>query len=162
MKDGELSIMQILKLLHADLVFPNLEVADQNDLFCKMCTVLHEKGFVKESFLKGISDREKNYPTGLEMENYGCALPHTDVEHVINPVVAVATLTNPIEFNIMGDSDNQVKVSMVFMLALNKKEDQVVMLKELAALIQNTDVIDKMRRATSSNEILSIINHVGK
>ena len=86
-------------------------------------------------------------------------LPGITIPHVINPVVAVATLTNPIKFNIMGDSDNQVKVSMVFMLALNKKEDQVVMLKELAALIQNTDVIDKMRRATSSNEILSIINH---
>lgn len=159
MKDGELSIMQILKLLHVDLVFPNLAVVDQDDLFSKMCTVLNEQGFVKGSFLKGIRNREQIYPTGLEMGDYGCALPHTDVEHVINPATVIATLTNPVEFGVMGDPDKKVDVNVVFMLALNRKEDQVVMLQELAALIQNTDVIAKMRKAASGNEILNIIKN---
>lgn len=159
MKDGELSIMQILKLLHVDLVFSNLAVVDQDDLFSKMCTVLNEQGFVKGSFLKGIRNREQIYPTGLEMGDYGCALPHTDMEHVINPATVIATLTNPVEFGVMGDPDKKVDVNVVFMLALNRKEDQVVMLQELAALIQNTDVIAKMRKAASGNEILNIIKN---
>ncbi|MCI1822271.1 MAG: PTS sugar transporter subunit IIA [Megasphaera sp.] len=159
MKDGELSIMQILKLLHADLIFPNLETVDRDDLFNKMCTILNEKGFVKASFLKGISNREKIYPTGLEMGNYGCALPHTDVEHVINPAIAIATLKRPVKFNVMGDSSNEVEVNIIFMLALHKKEDQVVILKELATLIQNVDVITAIREATSGNEILEIIKN---
>lgn len=154
--------MQILKFLYIDLVFPNFEAADQEQLFNKMCEVLHEQGFVKESFLEGISNREKIYPTGLEMGYYGCAIPHTDIEHVIKPAIAVATLKKPIEFSVMGDPDSKVEVNVVFMLALNRKNDQVVMLQDLGALIQNTDAIAKIRKATSREEVLNIIKNSSK
>ena len=39
-------------------------------------------GYVKDSFLEGLVDREKNYPTGLKTSVCGIAIPHTDSIHI--------------------------------------------------------------------------------
>ncbi len=152
--------MQILNFTKPDLFFLNLKVDHKFDLFQKMFEKLHERGFVKESFITGIIEREKNYPTGLQLSDYGCAVPHTDIEHVIIPTIAIATLNQPIEFHAMGDPKSKVNVNVVFMLALNKEQDQVQMLKELALMIQNQDVMKKIMVAKTNSEILEIIRNV--
>lgn len=151
--------MQILNFMQLDLIFPNLTVDNKDDLFHKLFDALYGKKMVKESFITGIIAREKKYPTGLQLSDYGCALPHTDIEHVIHPAIAIATLKQPIAFQAMGDPDNKVNVKVVFMLALNKKQEQVLMLKELALMIQNKDEINKILQAQTSTEILMVIKN---
>ena len=152
--------MQILNFTKPDLFFLNLKVNNKFDLFHRMFEKLYEGGFVKESFITGIVEREKNYPTGLQLSDYGCAVPHTNIEHVIIPAIAIATLNQPIEFQAMGDPKSKVNVNVVFMLALNKAQDQVQMLKELALMIQNQAIMKKIMAAKTNSEILEIIRNV--
>lgn len=49
-------------------------------------------GYVKDSFLKGLVDREKNYPTGLKTSVCGIAIPHTDSIHIFN-ILYIRVLT---------------------------------------------------------------------
>lgn len=151
------AIMHILNFIKPNLFFLNLKTTDKFALFQKMYEKLYEGGFVKESFLNGVIEREKKYPTGLQLNGYGCAVPHTDIAHVITPAIAVATLHQPLEFQVMGDADSKVKVNAVFMLALNKEQDQVKMLSELALMLQNQDVMNKIMAAESSREVFQVI-----
>lgn len=149
--------MHILNFVKPNLFFLNSKTTDKFELFHRMYEKLHEGGFVKESFLNGVIEREKKYPTGLQLSGYGCAVPHTDIEHVITPAIAVATLDQPLEFHAMGDAKSKVKVNTVFMLALNKEQDQVKMLSELALMMQNQDIMKKIMAASSSAEICKVI-----
>ncbi|XJZ28245.1 PTS sugar transporter subunit IIA [Bacillota bacterium Lsc_1132] len=149
--------MEILDLIQPDLIFTQLEVKSKNELFKVLSGQLIKKGYVKESFLSGLLDREKTYPTGLELKNFGCALPHTDKEHVIKPVITVALLKNPVVFKNMENPKNEVNVNLVFMLALNNSEHQIEALRQLAALIQNDSFYEKVSKIKSGDEILTII-----
>ncbi len=152
--------MEILKFTKPELFFLDLKVKDKFDLFQRMFEKLREGGFVKESFITGIIEREKNYPTGLQLSGYGCAIPHTDIEHVIRPTIAIATLNQEIEFQSMGDPKSKVNVNVVFMLALSQKQDQLEMLKELALMMQNQVIMKKIMVTKTSGEFIEIIKNV--
>lgn len=151
--------MEILNLIRKDLVFPKLEVKNKNDLFKVLYEQLNKKGFVKESFLDGVLEREKKYPTGLQLKSFGCALPHTDHEHVIEPAISVAVLENPVIFSSMENPQNEVSVNVVFMLALNKSEHQIAALRQLAMLIQNDSFFGEISKGNNPEEILDIIKN---
>ena len=59
---------------------------------------LTSKGIVKESYKQAIIDREHVFPTGLQFEAYGIAIPHTDVEHVNKEQIALMTLKEAVPF----------------------------------------------------------------
>ena len=52
-------------LLKPELVFFDFEATDRIDFFTKLGEKLKEGGYVKDSWLDAILEREKNYPTGL-------------------------------------------------------------------------------------------------
>lgn len=58
---------------------------------------------VKDSYIDGITKRESEYPTGLEVNGIGFAIPHTDSEHVIQSQVCFASLEEPIIFSDMTE-----------------------------------------------------------
>ena len=149
--------MEILHLIHENLIFPNLQIGNKDDLFKILYEQLHQKGYVKESYFNGITEREKCFPTGLQLQTYGCALPHTDLEHVKKPAICVATLKDPIVFRSMENQQKEVNVSLVFMLALNKSEYQIAALKQLAMMIQDSNFLEEIVKAKESGEILNII-----
>ncbi|SFG78699.1 PTS sugar transporter subunit IIA [Sporolactobacillus nakayamae] len=154
--------MEILELVKKKLVFPNIRVDTHEELFRFMFTALQDAGCVKQTFLQGVLDREAHFPTGLKLTQFGCALPHTDLEHVITPAIAVATLKEPVLFKSMEDLKTIVPVNLVFMLALNKPEDQLLALKQLASIIQNDALIKKLIDANDQESLFSAILEVKK
>ncbi len=149
--------MQISEFLHEELIVTNLKVESKEDLFKVLYEKLYNSGFVKESFLDGIKSREEKFPTGLQLNKYGVALPHTDPEHVISPAIAVATLAKPVIFKDMAASSNDLEVNVVFMLALKEAHSQVEMLQKLAYLIQNDSQLEMIVHAKNGEEIIGII-----
>lgn len=149
--------MKISEFLHRELIVTNLEVKSKDDLFNVLYEKLYNAGFVKESFLDGIKNREEKFPTGLQLNKYGVALPHTDPEHVISPAIAIATLSKPVKFKNMAASSNDLEVSMVFMMALKEAHSQVEMLQQLAHLIQNDSQLERIIHANKGEEIVEII-----
>ena len=147
----------IRDFLRKDLVISNLEAESSCDIFKKVSELLLEKGFVEESFFKGLVNREKNFPTGLQLIKYNVAIPHTDAENIKIPAIVICTLKNPVTFNSM-DGSGQVKVNIVFTMALSEPHSQLLMLQQLMELIQNENILENMMKSDNSDELYEIVS----
>lgn len=140
--------------LKKDLIINNLNAKNAEDIFRKAFNVLYDKNYVKDSFLKGLIEREKVFPTGLRVGKYNVAIPHTDAIHVLKPAISMITLEHPVKFQCM-DGNGYVDVKIVFTMALNKPHSQILMLQQLMNLIQNEKV---MRNILEKHDVDSIYN----
>ncbi|MCQ9209789.1 PTS sugar transporter subunit IIA [Granulicatella seriolae] len=117
-----------------------------------------EKGVGKETFVKAIVEREKVFPTGLQFDGYGVAIPHTDAEHVLKNQIAVMTLKEPVIFNQMANEQIHVPVNTIFMLAINQPHAQLEVLQQLMSLLQDKTVMESINNLTNTPQhIQSII-----
>ncbi len=105
-------------------------------------------GYVRGSFVEAALAREKTIPTGLPLGgNYNAAIPHTDIEHVIKPGIGMATLLEPVVFHNMVSPEETVDVRLVFILALEQPKSQIEMLQEIAAVLQNSQLVNDLMNA---------------
>ena len=110
----------IWESLDTKLIVPDLEASDKNDVFRKVGGMLVEQGFCKPSYVDALIEREKDYPTGINMGAFGIAMPHTERTHVNKAAVAIARLKKPVLFYEMGSEDEEVQASLIFMLCWTK------------------------------------------
>ena len=72
----------IWKELKDTLIFLNLKAADNKEVLQIMGDAMIQEGYGEEGFTEALLEREKDYPTGLDVDGIGVAIPHTDAEHV--------------------------------------------------------------------------------
>jgi PTS system galactitol-specific IIA component len=109
---------------------------------------------VRSTFIQAALDRERQLPTGLPLEGkYNAAIPHTDIEHVIRPALALATLTDPVIFQNMIQPEEGVPVQIVFVMALEQPKSQVEMLQEIAGVLQDSQRIELLMQAASFEQV---------
>lgn len=125
----------------------------QRDLFGSMAHELEDAGCVKSTYLNGIIEREKQFPTGLLINGVGIAMPHTDSVHVNSSQACFASLAQPIVFEDMGDRDHKIEVELVFMLAMAQPHEQVEALQNLIALFQDEAAVAAMKRCDTAEEL---------
>lgn len=106
--------------------------------------LLLDKGLVKNSYIRAIKEREKNFPTGLEFENYAIAIPHTDSDHVNDDAIMVNILEKPVRFEQMGAEGLYTDVNIIVMLAIKNKEKQVPYLKALIEIFQDKEKVNML------------------
>lgn len=123
----------------------------------KIGAVLVETGYVKESYIDAIIEREKNFPTGLPTGENGVAIPHTDVCHVIRPMIAVGILKKPVLFKNMGDHNQEVPVKIVFMLAMNNCDNQVKLLSAFMGNLQDQNLLDGLANAENAQCVAALM-----
>ena len=114
-------------------------------------------GWVREDYLSRIKEREETFPTGIQLQNLGAAIPHTDSECVLQEFVAVVTNERPVVFNSMEDKAVQVKTDIVFVLGLNQPHAQLEMLQSLMGLLQNETLLSEMLLASNEVSLLEVI-----
>jgi PTS system galactitol-specific IIA component len=149
----------IVKLLEPSAVKLNISAEDSKDVVTQLGNLLYKSGYVKETFSEAALAREKEMPTGLPlMGNYNAAIPHTDVEHVYKPALALATLTEPITFQNMIAPEEPVPVQLVILMALDKPKAQVEMLQEIAGVLQDTEIINRLMNAKTYDEVREILS----
>ena len=129
------------------------EFIDNYDAINQTAKILLNKGLVKESYIEAIKKREESFPTGLEFENYGIAIPHTDPEHVINEAILINILEKPIKFEQMASEGLMTDVNIIIMLAIKNKENQVPYLQALIEIFQDKEKIDKLLES-ENNDII--------
>jgi PTS system galactitol-specific IIA component len=150
--------LEIAELLDPDLVICNLKARDAEKVIRHLGGLLYEKGLVKGTFVEATLAREKEMPTGLPIGEINAAIPHADIEHVIEPALALATLHEFVSFQVMVNPEESVKVSIVFLLALNKPHDQIEMLQKVAMVLQDSALLRDLKRAKSSKEMVEILS----
>ena len=152
--------MGLNQLFNKDLVFC-LHAKDQTDLFEQVASLLEERQIVTPTYRSALIEREKSFPTGLDMEFLGkdlpnVAIPHTDPEYVKKPAICLGVLDQPVEFCVMGMEGEKTRVSLLFMLAIKKKEDQLGLLQKLIEACQDQEVL-KVLRSGSVDKIDEVL-----
>lgn len=133
----------------------------KEEVIKQLAEELYEKGYVTEDFAEGVLAREKVYPTGLEFESLGVAIPHTDADKVKSPQIAFAVMETPVIFQNMADIEKEVKASLVFLLAIKKSDEQVLMLQKLVEILQNKEFLHRLQTASGKEEFIELIQQAG-
>ena len=147
-------------MISKELVLLKEDLKDSDEVLDRLGKHLFRLGYVKESFIKAVKDREIEFATGLPTERYGIAIPHADIEHVNESCICVATLKNPVDFRMMSDHDQIIHVSIVVMLALKEGHQHMELLSKLIGFIQDPEMLEVIYKSTSPEEIAQILNKV--
>jgi galactitol PTS system EIIA component len=147
--------VNLLKLNFNDkLVKIQVNVKDSTEALRVAAQLLHREGVVKDSYESAIIERESVYPTGLPTEPVGVAIPHTDIEHVNYPGIAVLTLKHPIKFQLMGDPEGTVQVSIIFALAITDHHAQLETLEQLTSIFQDVALLESLANLGNAEEVV--------
>ena len=146
--------MNILNFLVPSSVALHYAADDSKDVITHLGKLLFEGGYVRETFVDAALDRESRLPTGLPLSgNVNAAIPHTEVEHVLKPGLAMATLSAPVTFQNMVSPEEAVPCQLVFVMALDQPKAQIEMLQEIAGILQNPAVIQSLMQANDFEEV---------
>jgi PTS system galactitol-specific IIA component len=117
--------MKISDFLKAEAIAVHLDAKSREDVITVLGTRLLELGYVKDNFVAATLKREAAMPTGLPLGGtINAAIPHVDIEFVNQSALALATLITPVPFYNMVDSEEEVPVQLVIMLALDQPKSQ--------------------------------------
>lgn len=144
------------ELLKEELVVMDMDAKDANEAIGKLAEVLYKNNFVKKSYIKAVQERERIFPTGLPTEGVGVAIPHTDVEHVNIPTMAIAILDKPVRFNMMGIAKEEIDVQILFMMAIKEPEAQIELLQKLMDIFQDKEILEQILRSKTPSEVKEI------
>ncbi len=133
----------------------------KEEVIKRLAAELYEKGYVTADFADCVLNREKMYPTGLEFESLGVAIPHTDADKVKTPQIAFAVMETPVIFQSMADIEKEVEASLVFLLAIKKSDEQVLMLQKLVEILQNKEFLHQLQTAPEKEEFIELIHQAG-
>lgn len=151
--------MNILDFLVPSSVALHYEASDSKVVITHLGNLLFNAGYVRETFVDAALDRESRLPTGLPLSgDINAAIPHTEVEHVLKPGLALATLSTPVTFQNMISPEEAVPCQLVFVMALDLPKAQIEMLQEIAGILQNPEVINRLMSANDFEEVRAILS----
>ena len=143
--------------LKKELVWLDIDYSSKENLFQEVGKKLYEMGYVKDSFANALSEREKNFPTGLATEPFQVAIPHTDSIHVEKEAIACIRLLNPIKFRDVGDDENEVDAEFVFVLCILEPEKQIDILKALVETLSNEEIMRSIKTSENPDKVYEIL-----
>ncbi|MBN2826654.1 MAG: PTS sugar transporter subunit IIA [Tissierellales bacterium] len=144
-------------VIGSDVVEVKIAETDRKRLLQYMADKLEKQGYVKSTYAEAIIQREEKFSTGLQLESFGVAIPHTDAIHVNQSTISVATLENPIDFCEMGNPSQKVPVRIVLMLAMKEGREQVALLTKIMEMVQNNALLEQIYNA-NQEELVQLLN----
>lgn len=132
-------------LFNEDLIVVDRDFHFKNDVIDYLGELLINKNYVNEKFLLDVYKREVFSPTILRNK---IAIPHGMPENVIKSAIALAILPRPVKW------DREQEAEIVLMLAL--KEDSIKVFKRLYALLQDKQLVGKVKSLKDPNLIKKV------
>lgn len=103
---------------------------------------LETLGLVNHDYILALQDREKNFPTGLRVNNsIAVAIPHAREGTINSSVICVGLPLRKVRFRLMDNPDEDSVVDVVMVMAIRKPEEHLQILKKLVGAIQSTEFI---------------------
>lgn len=147
--------MKIIDLLSKDAIELNTDVASKEEAIDKLVLLHNTAGNLndKEEYKKAILAREEQGTTAI---GEGIAVPHAKTDAVKKPSLSVITVKNGVDY---GAPDGKVS-DVIFMIAAHSDGDvHLEILSHLMVMLMDADFVEKLRKATTSDEFLEIINN---
>ncbi|MDO4287624.1 MAG: PTS sugar transporter subunit IIA [Eubacterium sp.] len=141
--------------LHIDYIQTGIAAADRGEAIAAAAAPLLKNRSIDQTYLKAVLEREAAFPTGLPTA-VGVAIPHAAPEGVFSEAVSMVTLKAPVSFQAMGAPEEQVPVSIVFLLAIKDGEAQLETLQQLVAIIQDEMVLHKIMHAKTPEKVYNL------
>lgn len=135
-----------------DLVFYNLSLDNQNELFDFMADQLEKKEYVTEEFRKAIKKREQEFPTGLKLNDVNVAIVHTEAAYSSAEKLVVIKPEQSITFKNIEDLQ-PIEVDLIFGLILNNHAGHLGILKKISQMLQEKEVIESIKNINSQSEL---------
>ena len=153
--------MGLNQLFNKDLVIC-LHAKDQTDLFEQVASLLEERQIVTPTYRSALIEREKSFPTGLDMEFLGkdlpnVAIPHTDIVHNLTENVVVVRLDQPVTFHNMIAPDKEVQVSLLFFIINNTSSSQTNILAQLMDFFTSNGNLEALSKLDSEDKLYQYI-----
>ena len=146
------------KLLDEDLIILDADVSTAEDAIRLMASRLQELGYVNEGYAEMVIAREKIFPTGLPGKKMSIAIPHTDPTLVNRPAIGVIVPRTTVEFSMMGEPETKLDCSLLFPLVIKNADQQISLLKAMMGVIQDSDLLEKIRSSKSKKEIIEALH----
>lgn len=143
--------------LDESLIKIDLDAKNSIDVFKSLGRLFQEKGIAKDSYVDALIEREKDFPTGLDIGDFGIAIPHTSSDYVNKAATGIATLKNPVDWVQLGTSDDHVDVNIVFLLAVKDPNAHLEFLQAIVKIFQDKSVMKKILAEKNPKNIIEII-----
>lgn len=116
----------------------------QEEVFEEVYLDLLHKDLVTVDFLENLLERERHYPTGLDLSPVSellpdIAIPHTESNFVRTTRIVPIRLKNAITFNNMISPSEQVSVQFLFMILNENGEAQSGILADIMDFINSVN-----------------------
>ena len=133
---------------------------DKVQVLQQLAEILIEKGYADRELSTAIIEREREFPTGLELkEGVNVAIPHADAKYVKKPAIVVAKLAKPVKFQHMVDK-KEIDVDTIFLLALNDPHSQIQTLQKLASSFEDEKILSRIKFVKNSEELAGFLKEV--
>ena len=114
------------------------------------------------TYRSALIEREKSFPTGLDMEFLGkdlpnVAIPHTDIVHNLTENVVVVRLDQPVTFHNMIAPDKEVQVSLLFFIINNTSSSQTNILAQLMDFFTSNGNLEALSKLDSEDKLYQYI-----
>lgn len=126
--------------------------------------LLESKSYVSAAYTESVQERERSFPTGLALGNFGIAIPHATPEgNVWKNGIAALRLKKPTAFRSMEDPEETVEAALVFLLALKDSGQHLEMLQKLFGMFQTSEAMQALRTTTDARAFRRIVaQHLSK
>lgn len=146
----------VSQLVREDLINLQVKADDKSQLLEILSDDLYQKGYVLDSFKEALIKREREFPTGLQLEEIAVAIPHTYAQHIRAPFIYINQLEAPVSFIQMGTDEEEVQVSYVIILGISKPQEQTGLLAELMDIFGNADFINQIQMVNSEKDLYNL------
>lgn len=157
MMQKSLKMEEYVMYVEEDLVFYNLPVNNQDELFDFMSNELEEKGYVTADFREAIKKREEKYPTGMKLNGLNVAIAHTEIAYARAEKLMVIKPENPIKFRNI-ENLTPLDVDLVFAIILNNSDGHLEILKKISQMFQEQEVIDSIKNIGTRKELATFMH----
>lgn len=145
-----------MQTIFPELILTDVDADSAEDAIRKVGQHFLEQGFVKDSYIDAAVKREGVFPTGLQLQNLGIAMPHTDPEHVNKPGVCIAQLKKPVTFSHMGEPETKVEAEILFMMAVLDPNEQVHTLQSVLNVFQKPELAGQFKNAADKETLYEV------
>jgi len=140
---------RISNLINEKFIHTKINISNKESIIKQLGRELVKHGYVDSKFIDAALERENITSTSV---GKGVAIPHGIQMYVKEPVIALATLKEPIDW---GDE----KVDIVFLLALKFNSGNLTrsFFGKFYSILDNEEALNKIRNSSSNREILNIL-----
>lgn len=148
-KKYELTQNILKKYINDELIFLDKTINSKKELFEKISLILNEKGYVNQTFVKSLFEREALGGTDLPI---GVSIPHGKASDVKKTFVSIVKLEKKIHWQ-------DYKVNVVIIIGIAKKDIELTkkIISNIYNIINHNEVLSELRKATTNEEVKKII-----